>query len=131
MKHIQTRYNQAVREVERNMALFCFYTCFPNALRFILTLLDWLFSCTVVHMAMSALFTHTFLNNLPSFGPKFFKCALTCEIKMRMILSPLPRICSFPDRILPHHLPRAPSYSLLPAGCLNTICSWEKLPLTT
>lgn len=31
MKHIQTRYIKAAREVEWNMALFCFYTCFLNA----------------------------------------------------------------------------------------------------
>lgn len=100
------------------------------SLRFLLTLLDWPLSCPIVHVAMLASFTHTFLNNLPSFGPKFFKCALTREMKTRMILSPFPRLCSFPDRILPRNLPRAPSYSLLPVGCLNTICFWENLPLT-
>lgn len=101
------------------------------SLRLLLTLLDWPLSCPAVHVAMLASFTHTFLNNLLSFGPKLFKCALTREMKTRMILSSFPRLCSFPDRILPRNLPRAPSYSLLPAGCLNTICFWKNLPLTT
>lgn len=108
------------------------FTHFPKAfLEIPLMLFDWPLGFTAARMAMSASFTHTFLNNLAPFGPEYCKCAPPCEMKMRTILSHLPRLCSFPDRIVPHHLLRALSYSLLPAGCLNTICSWKKLSLTT